>query len=84
MNAPKEVAVPPAVVTVTSLAPAVPAGVFAVIVVESTTTMLVAPTPPIFTLSAPVKLVPLMVTAVAPAKTPVFGLMESMVGSGVP
>ena len=56
-------AVPPAVVTDTLCAPAVPAGVSAVIWVAETTTTFVAATAPTFTLVASVKFVPVMVIA---------------------
>ncbi len=62
-------------------APAVPAGVTAVIEVASTTTTLVAATPPIVTLVAPVKFVPVMVIAVPPANGPEDGLTLAMVGA---
>ena len=75
-------AVPPAVVTVTSFAPAVPAGVLAVIEVALTTTILVAETPPTFTLVAPVKLVPVMVIEVPPNVVPDVGETLVMVGTG--
>ena len=76
------VAVPPAVVTATLLAPAVPAGVLAVIEVALTTTTLVAATPFTFTLVAPVKLVPVIVNAVPPEVVPEVGAMEVIVGAG--
>ena len=62
-------------------APAAPAGVTAVIEVASTTTTLVAATPPTVTLLAPVKLVPVMVIAVAPAVGPEAGLTLAIVGA---
>ena len=74
------VAVPLAVVTVTSCAPAVPAGVTAVILVALTITTLLAATPPTFTLVAPVKLVPAMENAVPPSVEPDVGLTLVMVG----
>jgi hypothetical protein len=75
------VAIPPAVVTATLLAPAIPAGVFAVIEVALATT-LVAATPFTFTLVAPVKLVPVMVNAVPPKVEPIAGETLAMVGTG--
>ena len=81
VNAPSLVAVPPAVVTATLLAPAVPAGVFAVIVVALTTTTLVAATLLTVTLVAPVRLVPEIVIAVPPLVGPDVGLTVEMVGS---
>jgi len=76
------VTVPPGVVTATSFAPAVPAGVIAVIEVALTTTTVVAATPPTVTALAPVKLVPVMVMAVPPDKMPVLGLTDAIVGAG--
>ena len=83
MNAPGKVTVPPAVVTATLCAPVVPAGVTAVIEVALTTTTLVADAPPTVTLLAPVKFIPVMVIAVPPAKTPVFGFTELIVGRAI-
>ena len=81
MNAPVAVAVPPAVVTATSFAPAAPAGVTAVIDVSLTTTTLVAGLTPTVTLLAPVKFVPVMVIAVPPAVDPDDGLTLVIVGA---
>ena len=64
----------------TVLAPAVPAGVTAVTVVELTTLTEVAATPPIVTELAPVKFVPVIVIAVPPVVGPVFGLTDEIVG----
>ena len=74
--------VPPALVTKTLLlAPAVPAGVVAVIVVELTTITLVAATPPMVTTLGPAtKLVPVMVIKVPPATGPLVG--ETLVTVG--
>jgi len=72
VNAAVLVATPPAVVTTTSFAPAVPAGVTAVMEVELTTTTLVAATPPTFTV-APVKLVPTIVIDVPAVSGPDVG-----------
>ncbi len=80
VNALALVAVPLAVVTVTSFAPSVPAGVTAVIFVALTITTLLAATPPIFTLVAPVKLVPAMENVVPPRVVPDVGLTLVMVG----
>ena len=80
VNALVLVAIPPAVVTVTSFTPAVPAGVTAVIFVALTITTLLAATPPTFTLVAPVKLVPAMENAVPPSVEPDVGLTLVMVG----
>ena len=82
VNALVLVAVPPAVVTATLLAPAVPAGVLAVTEVLDTTTMFVAAMPPTVTLVAPVKLVPAIVMVVPPVVGPEVGLTLLMVGSG--
>jgi len=82
VNALVLVAGPPAVVTVTSFTPAVPAGVIAVMLVALTTTTLVAETLPTFTLVAPVKLVPVMVIEVPPNVVPDVGLTLVMVGNG--
>ena len=81
VNALALVAVPPTVVTATLCAPAVPAGVFAVIEVAVATT-LVAATPPIFTV-APVKLVPVIVIVVPPATGPEIGVTVVIVGSAM-
>ena len=77
------VAVPPGVVTTTSLAPMMPAGVSAVIEVALTTTTLVAAAPPTVTLLAPVKFVPVIVNGVPPVNTPLFGLMLEIVGKAI-
>ena len=82
MNAPLLVAVPPAVVTATLCAPAVPVGVTAVMLVALTTTILVAALPPTVTLVAPVKFVPLMVIEVPPNVVPELGLTLVIVGNG--
>ena len=81
VNALGKVAVPPAVVTATLCAPAVPGGVDAVIEVALTTTTLVAATPPTVTLLAPVKFVPVIVKAVPPNVVPNAGAMLAMVGA---
>ena len=73
---------PPTVVTNTLAAPAVPAGVVAVILVELTTVTLVAATPPMVTPVAPVKSVPVMVMTVPPAPDPVEGETLVTVGAG--
>ena len=62
-------------------APAAPAGVTAVIEVASTTTTLVAATPPTVTLLASVKFVPVIVMAVPPVMSPTFGLTDEIVGA---
>ena len=78
VNAFVAVAVPPGVVTATLFAPTVPAGVTAVMLVNETTTTLVAATPPTVTLVAPVRFVPVIVIAV-PVE-PVTGETEELVG----
>jgi hypothetical protein len=77
-----KLAVPPAVVTATVFAPAVPAGVTAVILVGETTTTLAAATPPTVTLDAPVRFVPVIVIAVPPNVDPDVGETEDTVGAG--
>ena len=73
-------AVPPGVVTATLLAPALPAGVTAVMLVAETTTTLVAATPPTVTLVAPVRFAPVIVIAVPPIVKPNVGLTDVRVG----
>ena len=68
-------------VTTIVLAPAVPVGVTAVIEVALPTTTLVASTPPIVTLVAPVKFVPVIVIAVPAANGPDDGLTLAIVGT---
>jgi hypothetical protein len=75
--------VPPAVVTVTSIAPALPVGVIAVIEVAELTVKLLAATEPNFTDVAPLKSVPVMVTEVPPSVLPPVGEMELTVGAGM-
>jgi hypothetical protein len=70
-------------VTVTVTAPAVPAGVVAVIVVLFTTTTFVAALLPNFTVAPAEKLVPVIVTAVPPEVDPLFGLTLVTVGGTV-
>ena len=62
-------------VTTTFTAPVAWAPVTAVMVVELTTTTLVAATPPTVTVAPLWKLLPVMVTAVPPAVVPLLGLM---------
>ena len=71
-------------VTVTVAAPAVPAGVVAVMDVLLTTTTLVAAVVPNFTVAPVAKLVPVIVTAVPPAVEPVFGDTLVTVGAVPP
>ena len=63
----------PFTVTVTGTAPALPAGVVAVICVPLTTTTLLAAAPPNVTVVPAAKFVPVIVTAVPPAAGPLFG-----------
>jgi len=71
----------PFTVTVTVTAPALPAGVVAVIDVLLTTTTLVAAVAPNFTVAPAAKFVPVIVTAVPPAAGPLFGLTLLTVGA---
>jgi hypothetical protein len=68
-------------VTVTVTAPAVPAGVVAVIVVAFTTTTFAADPLPNVTVAPEAKFVPVIVTDVPPAVDPVFGLTLLTVGA---
>jgi hypothetical protein len=70
-------------VTVTVTAPALPAGVVAVIVVLFTTTTLVAAVPPNVTVAPAAKFVPVIVTAVPPATGPLFGATLLTVGDAI-
>ena len=72
---------PPGVVTKTLAVPAVPAGVVTVMLVELTTTRLVAAVPPMVTAVAPVKSVPVMVMLVPPATGPLVGEILVTVGA---
>lgn len=72
---------PPAVTTVISTIPALPAGEVAVIDVALLTVKLVALLAPNFTAVAPVKLVPVIVTDVPPVVGPAGGLTPVTVGS---
>jgi hypothetical protein len=63
----------PGFVTVTVTAPALPAGVVAVICVPFTTTTFVAAVPPNVTVAPAAKFVPVIVTAVPPPVDPLFG-----------
>ena len=67
-------------VIATLFAPAVPAGVTAVMLVAETTTTLVAATPPTVTLLAPVRFVPVIVIAAPPIVEPLVGLTNVRVG----
>ena len=81
MNPPTLVAVPPAVITTTGTTLALAAGVTAVMEVADTTVKLVAAMPPMVTLVAPDKFVPVIVIVVAPAVGPVNGLTDVMEGT---
>ena len=70
----------PLPVTATVTAPALPAGVVAVIVVLFATTTLVAAAPPNVTVAPAAKFVPVSVTAVPPAVDPLFGVTLLTVG----
>jgi len=59
--------------TVTVTAPALPAGLVAVMVVLFATTILFAAAAPNVTVTPAVKFVPVIVTAVPPAVDPLFG-----------
>ena len=74
-------AVPPGVVTTTGFAPAVPAGVTAVMVVEEFTTTLVATSPPTVTVvRLATKFVPVIVINVPPIVEPLVGVTAVIVG----
>jgi hypothetical protein len=70
-------------VTATVTAPAAWAGVVAVIDVLLTTFTPVAAVPPKLTVAPARKPVPVMVTAVPPVESPVFGEIEVTVGAGL-
>ena len=83
MNAPLAVAVPPVATTTTSFAaPAVPAGVVAVILMAVLVNT-VAVTPPTFKLLTPNKFVPAIVIVVPPSVGPLGGVTLAMVGSPI-
>ena len=71
----------PPTVTVTVTAPALPAGVVAVMAVLLTTTTLVAAAVPNVTVAPAAKFVPVIVTAVPPAVGPLFGDTPVTVGT---
>ncbi len=73
--------VPLGVVTVTSMAPAAPAGEVAVTEVGDVTETEVAGEEPKSTALAPVNPVPAMVTTVPPARGPARGLREVTAGA---
>jgi len=70
-------------VTTTITAPAVCAGVVAVIDVPLATFTFVAAVPPKVTVAPVRKPVPVMVTEVPPAALPVFGVIDATVGAGL-
>ena len=70
----------PLTVTATVTAPAVPAGVVAVILVLLATTTFVAAVPPNVTVAPVAKFVPVIVTDVPPAVEPLFGDTPVTVG----
>jgi len=74
--------VPPAVVTATFTAPALPAGVTAVMVVPLTTTTLVPAFAPNATVAPATKFVPVMVNGVPPPNGPDVAFSEVTVGGG--
>ena len=71
-------------VTTTLLAPAVPDGVVAVMLVALTTVTFVAAIPPMVTVTVPevAKPVPVMVTPVPPAAGPLLGEIDVTDGGG--
>ena len=71
---------PPGLLTFTITAPALPAGVVAVIVVLFVTTTFLAAVPPNVTVAPAAKFIPVIVTAVPPAVDPLFGLTLVTVG----
>ena len=73
----------PLTVTVTVTAPALPAGVTAVIVVLFTRTTLVAAVPPKVAVAPAAKFVPVIVTAVPPDVDPLLGETLVTVGAGM-
>ena len=76
--------VPPAVVTVTSTVPIVPAGEVAFIIVALTKVTFADVALPNCTRGVPVNPVPVMVTAVPPKVVPVAGVMLVTVGAAAP
>ena len=81
MSAAEVALVPAGVVTVTSTAPADPAGATALIEVAEVAEYVVAAVAPKLTALAPVKLVPVMTTVVPPANGPAMGLKAVTVGA---
>ncbi len=74
--------VPPDVVTRTLAVPAAPVGVVQVIEVAETGFTEVQAAPPRVTALAPVRSVPVIVTALPPKVLPLVGLMAVTVGAG--
>ena len=70
-------------VTITLLAPVVPDGVVAVILVELTTMTFVAAVPPMVTVAPVTKPVPAMMTLVPPANCPALGEIDVTEGAGI-
>ena len=70
-------------ITVTEAAPALPAGVVAVMLVLFTTTTLVAAALPNVTVAPAAKFVPAIVTAVPPAVEPLLGLTLLTAGGAI-
>ena len=82
MKAPINIAVPTGEVTTTSLLPALPSVVVAVIDVSSTTVTFVAAALPIITVVPLKKFVPFIVIVVPPSVGPDIGDILSTVGAG--
>ncbi len=72
------VAVPPAVLRISVLAPVIPAGVTNVICVAEM--LVIVPTALLMVTDAPSKLVPLMTVLTPPAINPELGVSEAMIG----
>ena len=75
--------VPPEVVTKTLAVPAVPLGVVQVREVADTTLTGAQVPPPMVTALAPVRLLPVRVTALPPSVLPLVGLIAVTVGGGM-
>ena len=82
MKPPVKVVEPAPVVTITSRAPAGPAGVVKLIWVALVLTMLVAATPLTVTPVVPVRFVPVTTTTVPPAVGPLLGVRVVTPGPG--
>jgi hypothetical protein len=81
VNPPTDVIDPFGVVSTTSLAPAVVAGVVTVTELAEFTVMDVPETPPKVTADVPVRLVPVIVTESPPFVDPLEGEISTMVGA---